>query len=411
MVALAFFIYIVLGGYLVIIGANQHVLEAAFGLDLTQTGLLGALVSLGIGLGVLGSGPVLDHRPRRPLTLVGALLAAAALGSVAEGMSFTRLALHVFVGGVGIGALDNLCNVLMVERFRQSAGRTLSFLHSAATLGAFVTPLVIAALTPESFRESFRALALGCVAIAGAALWVEMPPPPSAAAVGAGGAGAGPETEAKAKEETEAGTRTAIRPATEARGSLGLTHPVFLAMCVVGFAYVGVETGVTVFAVPYATDTLEVASQRGQMGISAFWCGLFVGRLAVSVGFSRPSAGLLTLSGVASTVLLGVAVGLRWSALEWWMAAVGLVLAGVYPVMVAVAGGVIERGTGRALGLMTAIASSGGFVVPWLTGAIGDAIGAGATMQFMGVWSAAIAVAAGVAFVWLRRGGVAKGQA
>lgn len=374
MLPLCFGTFFVFGAYLVIVGANQHALAAALDLDLTRTGLLGALISLGIAIGVLGSGPLLDRRPRRPLVLAGALAAALALGTVHAGMGFAQLAVHVLVAGVGLGALDNLCNVVIVERDREAAGSTLSLLHAAATLGALVTPLAIAGLAPDDFVASFRAVALGCAAVAGAALWVGLPRPP--------GHGEGSDEPV-----------------------VGLRHPVFLAMCVVGFAYVGIEAGITVFAVPYATDALELASRRGQTAISAYWCGLFVGRIAVGALLHRPGAGLLALSGALTTAVLTASVALRWGALEAWMAVVGLTLSGVYPIMVAVAGRVVVRGTGRALGGMTAVASAGGFAVPWLTGWLGDRAGAAATLQSLALWSLAIAAAAGLAALRLRGSG------
>ena len=71
--------------------------------------------------------------------------------------------------------------------------------------------------------------------------------------------------------------------------------------------------------------------------------------------------------------------------------------------MVAVGGSVIERGTGRALGLLTAIASSGGFVVPWLAGVLGDAAGTTATMLSMLAGTGIVALGSGWALLVLRR--------
>ena len=46
------------------------------------------------------------------------------------------------------------------------------------------------------------------------------------------------------------------------------------------------------------------------------------------------------------------------------------------------------------MGLVAAAGALGGFVVPWLTGALGDAAGVGIALGSLAAWSLVIAIAA-----------------
>jgi hypothetical protein len=74
---------------------------------------------------------------RRPLFLFGFGVAAAALLSVREGMSFERWLVHVAAAGFGIGFYDTLINAAVAERYRAAAARPMSLVHAAATIGRY----------------------------------------------------------------------------------------------------------------------------------------------------------------------------------------------------------------------------------------------------------------------------------
>jgi hypothetical protein len=67
------------------------------------------------------------------------------------------------------------------------------------------------------------------------------------------------------------------------RGGVGTGLPIarLFPIAAIAFAYVGVESAVTMFAVPYASGGLGLDAERGRKAIGVFWLGLLVGRLAV----------------------------------------------------------------------------------------------------------------------------------
>jgi fucose permease len=81
--------------------------------------------------------------------------------------------------------------------------------------------------------------------------------------------------------------------------------------------------------------------------------------------------------------------------------AVGLALGCVYPLTIALAGHQFSRAPGTAAGFAAGAGALGGVLVPWLTGAIGDASGVATAVGSLALWSLAI-VAGATAAVRLR---------
>ncbi len=369
-IPLGFSAFLLFGFVLVLAGANQDGLSADLGLDLERFGLLGASLSLGIGLGVLAAGPIVDRWPRRPLLVASLVLCALSLLTAERDMGFGRALAHLFVMGFGGGLYDTLLNAVAVERYREEAARWISLLHSGATLGAVASPLWIGAL--GDWLLSFQVGGGAFVALAAVAAVVPLPPPQRHA----------PSAPADVRS-----------PA-----SGPVFNPTIAALCAVGFAYVGIEAGLTLFAVPYGEEVLGLGADRGRRGISAFWLGLLVGRLALAALPRPPGAAWLTGMGVGGTLLLAAGPLLALPSLELWLAVVGLALGGVFPLMVTLAGQRVPHAPGMATGLVAGLGSLGGFAIPWLVGALAEYRGTAAAVASLAAASAAVAIAA-----WLAR--------
>ncbi len=365
MLPLGFAAFTLLGVVLVLVGASQAELARALGLDLARSGLLGAALPLGAGLGVTLAGPVVDRLPRRPVFLAAVLLAALAGLTVAPQIGFVRAFLHVIALGIGIGVYDTLMNALVIERHGAASGRPLALLHAAATLGAVLGPPLVGWLASHGdWTTSFRVMGGALLALCP---WVAALPLPAPAGGSARHAGA---------------------PASP------LASRALLALAGVGFAYVGVETGVTLFCVAWAGTGLGLPAARGRSAISSFWLGLLLGRL-VLLGLRRPAGtGLLAASGVGGALFLGVALLARALPLELATGLAGLCLGAVYPVMMAVTGRHFPGAAGTATGLVAGAAAAGGFCVPWLAGWLGDAAGIGAALAGLAALSLGISAAA-----------------
>jgi YNFM family putative membrane transporter len=176
--ALAFAAFLLFGVMLVLVGANQAELARDLELDLAGSGLLVSLLSVGLGVGVLGAGPLVDRLPRRPLFVGASLVAAAALLSVDRSMDLARAGVHLAAIGIGLGVYETLLNTIVGELHGTRAAKPLTLVHSGATLGAIGGPALAASLAAfADWSWSFRALGAGHLVVAVAALAVPFPGP------------------------------------------------------------------------------------------------------------------------------------------------------------------------------------------------------------------------------------------
>ncbi len=365
MLALSLASFFVFGVVLVLLGANQADLAADLGLDLARSGLLVAALSLGLGVGVVGSGPLIDRRPRRPIFVAATLVAALALLLVDASMGFARAFLHVALFGLGMGVYETLLNAAIGERYRERSTRPLVFAHAAATLGAMLGAPAIGWIAKQShWVESFQWTGAAHLALVAGALVVRFPAPVRA-----------PETGAALERSAPL--------------SLGL-----LPFAIIAFAYVGIESALTIFAVPYASDALQLGADRGRSAISAFWFGLLAARLALLAVRSRIDTRYLVAAGLLGSAALGAGIGLGWRQPELVFASVGVALGLVFPLMIALAGERFRDARATAIGLVAGAGALGGFALPWLHGALGDRAGVTAALASLALWSLVIAAAA-----------------
>jgi len=364
---LYFFVcFSVFGVVLVLVGANQTDMARDLDLDLSRTGLLASALALGIGIGVVGAGPLYDRLPRRPLFALAMLLAGTALVSVGPGMGFTRWLLQLIVTGIGIGAYDTLINATVVERFGARAGRPMTLVHAGAAVGAIAGPFGVDALAASgAWTDSYRWVGAAHFLLAVAALGMHFAAP-------------APRLVADERRAAAARVGRAVLP-----------------YAAVAFAYVGIEGALIVFAEPYA-HSLGLDPSRGGRAISAAWLGLLIGRLGV-LALRELDARLLAAVGLAAGAVLLAAVGTGQVAIEGMFFALGLPLGCVYPVMISLAGQRLPERPGVVAGIVAGAGALGGFVVPWLTGALGDGFGAGPALASLTLWSLLISGAAAAA--------------
>lgn len=351
-----------LGAALVLPGAAQPALAAALGLDLAASGLVASALSLGLGVGVVAGGPLADRLPRRPLFVAAAGLAALAGLALAAGGGFAA-ALAATAGiGLGMGIYETLLNAAVPERAPATAAVRLAALHAAATLGAGLGAPALGALSQSSgFAAAFGALggAFGAIALLGLGVAFPAHPPRAHAAAAAGG-----------------------------RSRLSALLP----WAVASFAYVGLETALSVFAAPFAASH-GLDAGRGMRALSAFWVGLFAARLLFAMLRRTARAGELRVAGLAGAGVLALGA---WSALppEAVFLATGLALGSVFPLLVLFAGDAWPERRATGVGIVVGAGSLGGFSVPWLAGALGDRLGPAAAVGSLAALALAIAVAA-----------------
>jgi len=375
---LAFAAYLGFGLTLILVGANQAELARHYALDFENTGQLSSALALGIGVGVIGAGPLFDRYPTKPLFVGSLLLAAAALLSIDTGAGFARVVVHLFAAGAGIGGYNTVINATVAERFSTRSAKPMSVIHSGASVGAMLGPLLIGWLWAEDWVSSFYYTGATHAVLALCAALVPFPPRTILREI----AGAKLDSLENFDEPDEPSPLS---------GSI-------IPFAGIAFAYVGIEASLVVFAIPYAGE-LGRSAEAGRIAISVFWMGLLLGRLSVLGRRAQPDARSLVTAGGLGSVVFAAGIGLGAAPLEALFGVVGFVLGSVYPVNMALTGQRFSRARGTAAGIAAGAGAFGGFAVPWWTGAMGDAMGIGAALFGLTVFTLLISVLS----AWLRR--------
>jgi fucose permease len=356
------------GILLVLIGANQADLSASLRIDLAQTGLLTAMLSTGLGLGILTGGKLVNHKRRRSIFLFFSAMIGISLLSVDEVMSYQRAITHIFFVGVGAGTCMTFLNTMASEHYHERAARALAILHAAVTIGAITGPFAVRWITQEHpWSTSFHLTGALILLIS---LWATVAPFPE------------PHPNA-VPQDVEDDNRIKLFPA-------------ILPLAVIGLCYVGIETVFATFAIPFANDSLGQSTAHGQAGISIYWVGILLGRLGILIFRGEFGSKTLLWSGSAAITCSLGALLLHPLPIEITTFAIGLSLGCTYPVMIAYAGYTFAHRRARAIATVSFCGSLGGFTIPWLTGFIGDTQGmnvAGISMIF---W---FAILCGAAFI------------
>jgi fucose permease len=366
---LAFFAF---GVLLVLPGALQPAFAQSFALDMAQSGGVASALMIGVGIGVVASGPLVDRAPRRPLFVAASLACLASLACAVFAPSYAALLTALGALGVASGCYETLLNAALPEAFPERAAARLSVAHASATLGAALgAPLLARSASEFGWPATLGVLAAAFAGLAALGLGARFPAPPRA---------------------TGASAPAAALP-------LRVLAPFALAAA----AYVGVETAFSALLPAYAA-ALGIAEQpgwlgfaRGPLAISGFWVGLFAARIAFARLDLPARPRELVLGGAAAALVLALGAAAATTWIELWGVAVGFALGAVFPVLVVLAGDAAPQRRATALALVVACGSLGGGALPWLAGAAGGAYGAAAAIFVLAAGCAAVAAGAALA--------------
>lgn len=147
----------------VIMGAVLPSLIEKFKFDTTVASTLAGLLPLGILLGSVIFGPVIDRFGYKSLIIISSVITVVGLEMLAFMESITAIRFSIFLIGFGGGILNGLTNALVSDISDESnRSSNLSLLGVFYTVGAIIIPLLFATLS-RSF--SYTAIVAGAGAI------------------------------------------------------------------------------------------------------------------------------------------------------------------------------------------------------------------------------------------------------
>ncbi len=339
---------LVFGVVLTALGAILPSVITRFHLGRTDAGALLSLMSLGVLLGSVIFGPVVDRSGYRAPLAVAIALVAVGLEGVAFAPGLGALRAAILVVGFGGGVINGGTNALVADVSAGERSAGLSLLGVFFGVGALGVPLLVGSLagrvSPERLLGLIGAAVLVVVLVVAATAF---PAPKQAQGF-----------------PVAAGLRLLREPALLAFGALL-------------FLQSGIEITLGGWTSSFLKDELAIPEGRAVALLSLYWVAMTAARLLLG-GALRRVAPQVVLRGAMATAFVGALalIAARTPAL----AAAGIVLCGGglaagFPVILGFVGDRFASLSGTAFSVALVMALCGGTLLPYLTGALAESAG------------------------------------
>lgn len=340
---------LVFGIVLAILGTvfGLPAMHSRLNINLAEQGTVFLSLYLGIFVGSLVVGPLIDHLGNKANLLASSLIVALAMVFFAGARSFGTVSIAAILLGVGGGGLNTCTNVLVSDLFTEQRGPMLNLLGTFFGVGAISIPLMAASIEgrftiPQLFHFC-AALAVVC------AIWYAMILFPPA-------------------NTKQAFSWRELLVVTKYQGVLVLA---FILFCESGN-----EACIAGWTSTYA-GVIGYSPRLATLVLAAYWATLMLSRMLAArvlqgIGKSHLVLGVALLSLGGTAVLLSARSPMG---LFTGTALIGLSYGPIFPTTLAIAGDRYTQRAGTVFGLLFSIALIGGMTFPWAVGQVSQQIG------------------------------------
>ena len=357
--------FLVFGMFNAAIGPVLSELAERTGSTLAMVGSVLTFLFLGSLVIQLVAGPLNDRFGQHLLFLVSLVLLTIGLAAFTNSRSLPFMLAFVFITGLGQGGVDLGANLVVSSAYPKNNTSVLNLLHFFFGLGAFFGPALAGIAISETGSGLFIHWIAAGVFLVLAGIVFSLPDDK-------------PGVTPPADETT----------ATIQKGAKIYLSPVLWLVCFLILVYVGIEYGLGSWATTYMQTSANLSLQNGALVTSAYWGALTVGRLAGAAISRRLNRAWLLGAALAGS-LVGT-LGLLFSrgdmvATILFIIVIGFSFGTVYPTTVAITVAAFPRDQGKAVGLLAAMGSIGGLILPWAAGILLEKISPLAYTLFLSV--------------------------
>lgn len=330
-----------LGVGVAIVGATAR----AVGLSPSQIGYLVAAQNVGFAIAVVTGGALSDRYPKPSILATGLVILAGAFALLYRNESFAVNLVVMLFMGVGMGTAEAVTDALLLEMHTENEGRLVTINHFFVSIGSVAITLYLMALELDWSSSLFQvAAALAVLAVIAALL-----APPANVTPKAGGG--------------------ALRNLSTDIGVLLLV--------LAGIGSIGIGVGSAGVITTFANELRGISVGSAQIMLALFLGGLAVGRIAVGLlgRLERPGriAAVAAVGAFATSVVFYL-LPLTGVALFVAASVMGLTVAPLLPLTIAVAGLRYRSVAGTAMGMVKLAIPVGGIVIPGLIGLVSDLV-------------------------------------
>lgn len=337
-----------------VIGSVLPKLLEDFQLPLANGGIFIAVLNTGCLGGIIISGIFIDRFAKRGLIVVSYACFLAALLAISASHSLRAYLCLLFLAGICSKFMDAALNAGVSQLHTgKKKGFFINLLHCCYATGSFFGPLFVG--TVVGWGYPWRS-AYAIIGGAGTAFFVAY------AVIAWRGRGDGMMRPTPA--HAQASWRMVLKPR-------------MLFLCLMLFFYCGHEMGLNNWL---PTSMIHIAGSNelfAASGVSAFWLGLIISRIACSILTQRIYERRLLICGCALgsiLLLLGAAIGSQ-TLLFIGSAGAGLFAGGTIPMIMTLGFSWNPGAQGKAAMALFIAVTTGSVVFPWIMGIVAEAAG------------------------------------
>jgi MFS family permease len=333
---------------MITLGSVVADLRVKMGLDEISSGTLFSILPVGILVASLLFGPIADRNGYRLLLVVSALILAAGFFGVAFTSSELMLKFFILLVGLGGGSINGATNALVSDISETGKGANISLLGVFYGVGALGMPLILGLLRNSlNFEVIVAAVGVLTIIIALFFLFIKFPPP---------------------KQTKGVPLKETLKLA--GNGSL-LLIAFFL------FFQSGFEGIINNWTTTYITSKLAVEQSTALFALTLFVSGLVAMRLvtgSIFRGFTPVRLLIITFSLLVAG-LITIKLGSSFEMTVAGLILLGAGLAGGFPIMLGIAGGLFAEFSGTAFSIIFFIALVGNTIINFLMGLVAKHFG------------------------------------
>ncbi len=336
------------GVSLISIGTLLPSLSEKFQLDEIAAGSLVSLLPIGILLGSLIFGPVVDkYGFKFPLIFCG-LIVIAGIEGVAFSDSFLIIQVSIFLIGFGGGVINGSANALVADISTESKGANLSLLGVFFGIGALSMPALLGYFS--TYYSIYIVLAVIGFSLIPAIFFfsfIRFPEP---------------------KQPQGFPIKEGIK---------FIKDPVILLAGFFLFFQSGIEGITNNWTTTFLQNDIGASSEKSLFALTYYVVGLTITRLLLGFLLKKIQSNIVLLT---SLVLAFIGSGIILLSGNYDIAIIGLVILGIgfaagFPVLLGIVGEIYNKYSGTAFSLIFVIALIGNTIINYVTGFVADAYG------------------------------------
>ncbi|MFP4366700.1 MAG: MFS transporter [Bacteroidales bacterium] len=349
---------LIFGIVITLIGSVLPSVIVKFNIELADAGSLFIMMSMGMMIGSLIFGPLVDRYGYKGLLVANAALVFAGIEGIAFAPSSYMLMVSLFIVGFAGGAVNGGTNALISDISTENRGSGLSLLGVFFGIGALSVPFILGTLLDRFSYENLIGF-VGALILLPLLFFTLLKFPSPKHGQGF--------------------------PVKE--GLKLFKEPALLLFGLILFIQSGMEMTVSGWSATFMIKELSIQDSHSVLFLSFYWFGLIVARLIISeilrrTSMTRVMRVSLSVS-VAGSLLLVFSTG-PWLALPA-LFITGIGFAAIFPLVFAYVGNLFPKYSGTAFSIILTIALFGGMSLPYIAGLLAGAFNLRASLAIVPV--------------------------